>query len=52
VELETLNAHAEARPCYLITDMGYDSDAFRDCLHPSCVRPVIPARSKRKTPLR
>jgi transposase len=51
-QFETLSALAEARPGYLIADKGYDSDAIRDSLHDAGVRPVIPPRSNRKTPIR
>jgi len=51
-QFETLHALAEARPGYLIADKGYDSDAIRDSLRQSGVRPVIPPRSNRKTPIR
>jgi transposase len=51
-QFETLSALAEARPGHLIADKGYDSDAIRDSLHDAGVRPVIPPRSNRKTPIR
>jgi transposase len=51
-QFETLNALADARPGYLIADKGYDSDAIRDSLREVGVRPVIPPRSNRKTPIR
>lgn len=45
-------ALAEVQPGYLIADKGYDSDAIRDSLRDVGVRPVIPPRSNRKTPIR
>src|SRR5579863_6722906 len=51
-QFETLNALVDARPGYLIADKGYDSDTIRDSLREVGVRPVIPPRSNRKTPIR
>jgi transposase len=48
-QFETLRALAEAQPGYLIADKGYDSDAIRESLRESGVRPVIPPRLNRKT---
>ena len=36
----------------MLADKGYDSDAIRDSLRDVGVRPVIPPRSNRKTPIR
>jgi len=47
-----VTALAEVRPAYLLADKGYDSDAIRDSLRDVGVRPVIPPRSNRKTPIR
>jgi transposase len=51
-QFETVSALAETRPGYLIADKGYDSDTIRDSLRQAGVRPVIPPRSSRKTPIR
>ena len=51
-QFETLTALSDARPGYLIADKGYDSDAIRDSLRQAGIRPVIPPRSNRKTPIR
>lgn len=45
-------ALAEERPAHLIADKGYDSDAIRAALHEDGIRPVIPPRSHRTTPIR
>jgi len=36
----------------LLADKGYDSDAIRSDLRARGIRPVIPPRSNRKTPIR
>jgi transposase len=51
-QFEAVSALAETQPDYLIADKGYDSDAIRGHLHEVGVRPVIPPRSNRKTPIR
>lgn len=45
-------ALAEARPDHLLADKGYDSAAIRDELDRRGIRPVIPPRSNRTTPIR
>jgi transposase len=45
-------ALAEARPAYLLADKGYDSDAIRENLRDTGIRPVIPPRSNRKAAIR
>lgn len=42
----------ETAPAAMLADKGYDSDAIRDDLKERGIRPVIPPRSNRKTPIR
>jgi transposase len=43
---------ADTKPEYLLADKGYDSAAIRDDLRERGIRPVIPPRSNRITPIR
>jgi IS5 family transposase len=45
-------ALADTKPEYLLVDKGYDSAANRDDLYERGIRPVIPQRSNRITPIR
>jgi len=45
-------ALADAKPDHLLADKGYDSAAIRDDLCERGIRPVIPPRSNRITPIR
>jgi transposase len=47
-----LMALADAKPDHLLADKGYDSAAIRDDLCERGIRPVIPPRSNRVTPIR
>ena len=42
----------EAQPGFLLADKGYDSNAIRSALIERGIRPVIPPRSNRNTPIR
>lgn len=45
-------ALAGTKPEYLLADKGYDSASIRDNLCERGIRPVIPPRSNRITPIR
>lgn len=45
-------ALADDKPGRLLADKGYDSAAIRDALGQRGIRPVIPPRSNRITPIR